>query len=478
MDNRLVVLAEEPGLSVYPSPDYEFSPSEAYPEYKGPVSRAPNPVYALLRRLFLESGLDLGNYGAADWNPLGGLIPPGQRVLVKPNLVFHESRTGSSMDSLVTHASLIRAVLDYVLLARPSRVVAADAPIQGCDFERLLQATGLERVASHYSRHGRPVEWMDLRSMTLRQGRRPHALRSIEHYIQFDLKQESLLDPVSLAYDRFRVAMYNPGSMRSSHRPGIHRYLIAREAIDTDVIISLPKLKTHKKAGLTGALKNLVGTSGYKDSLPHHRRGGSARGGDCYRGESWPKNLADHLQDSGSRRDGLIASLADTGAAACVRLAGIFGSDSTFEGSWSGNDTVWRMCLDLNRILVYGRPDGTLSDVPQRTLLSVTDAIIAGEGDGPLNPTAKPLGLLSLGLNPAAVDYVHAYLMGLNWMRIPIVREAFGHFSHPLVDFAPQAVLVRRDGRTLAQPWPGSMVSAFLPPRGWQGQCELGQGVV
>lgn len=267
--------------------------------------------------------------------------------------------------------------------------------------------------------------------------------------------------------------MYDPRSMKSSHGPGTHRYRMAREAIEADVIVNLPKLKTHRRAGLTCALKNSVGTIGYKDSLPHHRKGGSARGGDCYRGESWLKNLAEDLLDFGVRRTGLIPLLADSGAAACVRLARIVGSDATFEGSWNGNDTTWRMCLDLNRILVYGRPDGTLSEVPQRTLVSITDAIIAGEGEGPLNSTAKALGLLSLGLNPAAAEYVHAYLMGLDWMRIPIVREAFGHFSHPLVDFAPEAVLLRINGTTLKQPWPRSMVSAFQPPSGWRGQCEL-----
>ena len=28
-------------------------------------------------------------------------------------------------------------------------------------------------------------------------------------------------------------------------------------------------------------------------------------------------------------------------------------------GNWSGNDTCWRMALDLNRALLYGNPDGT-----------------------------------------------------------------------------------------------------------------------
>jgi hypothetical protein len=29
-------------------------------------------------------------------------------------------------------------------------------------------------------------------------------------------------------------------------------------------------------------------------------------------------------------------------------------------GNWHGNDTIWRMILDLNKILLYGNPDGTM----------------------------------------------------------------------------------------------------------------------
>jgi hypothetical protein len=231
----------------------------------------------------------------------------------------------------------------------------------------------------------------------------------------------------------------------------------------------------HKRAGLTGALKITVGTSGHKELLPHHRMGGSARSGDCYRGHSYFKDLAERIQYSGNRiPTGRATRLLAFKAQTCIRLARLFGSDATFDGSWSGNDTIWRTCLDLNRILLYGKPDGTLSDVPQRTLLYVTDAIIAGEGEGPLAPTPKPLGLLSLGLNPAAVDYVHAFLMGLDWRRIPIVRGAFGDFAHPLVDFTPEQVHLTLNGKAVEQPWPAGMMTRFLPPSGWRGQCELG----
>ena len=48
--------------------------------------------------------------------------------------------------------------------------------------------------------------------------------------------------------------MYNPELLGENHSAGRHRYLIAREIIEADLVINLPKLKTHKKSGVTGAL--------------------------------------------------------------------------------------------------------------------------------------------------------------------------------------------------------------------------------
>jgi hypothetical protein len=36
--------------------------------------------------------------------------------------------------------------------------------------------------------------------------------------------------------------------------------LIAKDVLEADIIINLPKLKMHKKAGVTNALKNFVGS--------------------------------------------------------------------------------------------------------------------------------------------------------------------------------------------------------------------------
>ena len=85
-----------------------------------------------------------------------------------------------------------------------------------------------------------------------------------------------------------------------------HQYLLCREAFDADVVISLPKLKMHSKAGLTGALKNLVGLNGNKDFLPHYRFGGSAKNGDCYEGWSLGRELSERFEDLANRRLNLL----------------------------------------------------------------------------------------------------------------------------------------------------------------------------
>jgi len=66
-------------------------------------------------------------------------------------------------------------------------------------------------------------------------------------YILYDLAQDSLLEPLSLQNKTFRVGDYDPKMTIKNHRKGIHKYFIAREVINADIIINLPKLKHIKK---------------------------------------------------------------------------------------------------------------------------------------------------------------------------------------------------------------------------------------
>jgi uncharacterized protein (DUF362 family) len=69
-------------------------------------------------------------------------------------------------------------------------------------------------------------------------------------------------------------ADYDPGPTTSHHRGGRNEYLLSETVLRADLVVNLPKLKTHKKTGVTLALKNLVGINGDKNWLPHHRDGG------------------------------------------------------------------------------------------------------------------------------------------------------------------------------------------------------------
>jgi uncharacterized protein (DUF362 family)/Pyruvate/2-oxoacid:ferredoxin oxidoreductase delta subunit len=137
--------------------------------------------------------------------PLGGIgrfVKPGQQVLIKPNLL-----AGKSPDKAVTtHPGIVRQVILLVQQAGGFAVVG-DSPGLGKS-EDVARKCGIMRV----------VEETGAR------------------YAAFE---ESV--PVNLTTGTF------------------HHLEVAREALEADVIINLPKLKTHQMMGYTGAVKNLFG---------------------------------------------------------------------------------------------------------------------------------------------------------------------------------------------------------------------------
>ncbi len=433
-------------------------------------------VAQTMRGIWRESGVD-------PENPLAQYLSPGGCAVLKPNWVMDTNLTGQGLDCLVTHATFIAMAIQWCVLALKGngRIIVGDAPIQGCDLPKLMEAAGYSALKLLYAQADVPVEWRDFRRTVLANPEgvwdRQTGVRPMEDYVLFDLGTESLLEPIVQDADRFRVTMYNPDLMRQTHAPGRHQYLISREVIEADVVINLPKLKTHKKACVTGALKNLVGINGNKDYLPHHRLGGSRTGGDCYAGGNPFKLASEHLSDAANRREGLAAYLLRQTVRGTYSLARLTGADNNLEGSWYGNDTIWRTVLDLNRIILYGRPDGTMADLPQRKVLTLTDAVVCGEGDGPLAPMPHPLGMLTLAANPVAAEYVHAHLMGFDWRKIPLIREAFGCFKYPLCNFRPEDIEVQFKGQRCCQPWPSWNQRPFVPPTGWKGHCERQEGL-
>lgn len=456
-----------------PVAGYHVQDSICYPEL--PEWALPTTSLGVFRSLLIQARLDHRNQGSSRWNPLRDLIAEGQKVVIKPNWVHHHNGSGAGIESLVTHTSLLEAIIHYIAKVHPVSLVLGDAPIQGCDFAALMAAANVPEMVGRFSNAGVSMAVKDFRRTIRASGdlNMPSCeeCRPLDDFILYDLGSSSSLEEITTSRSEFRVTMYNPESLKRTHGPGKHQYLVARDVIESDVIINVPKLKTHKKACITGALKNLVGINGHKEYLPHHRKGGSQSGGDCYPGGSYFKNLMEDLLDATNRAQTATSRwLLANAVRAGLAVGKVLNLDNDYEGSWCGNDTVWRMALDLQRIVRYGRPDGTLADSPQRTILSITDGIVAGEGEGPLSPTPVRLGIITLGTNTAAVEWVNAILMGLLPDKIPLTREAFECHRYPLAEFTPKDISVFANGTPVKT---NDLFTrhgrAFRLPKGWQG---------
>ena len=136
---------------------------------------------------------------------LGGIasfVSPGQTVLIKPNML-----AGKSPEKAVTtHPEIVRAVIELAQEAG-GRVLVGDSPGIG-KAEMVVRKCGIMQV----------------------------------------------IEETGATFTPFSESVQVPG------KEGIFQHLeIAREVLDADVIINLPKLKTHQMMGLTCGVKNMFG---------------------------------------------------------------------------------------------------------------------------------------------------------------------------------------------------------------------------
>jgi hypothetical protein len=276
-------------------------------------------------------------------------------------------------------------------------------------------------------------------------------------------------------------ADYNRSETNDAHSNGHHRYKVSRTVIAADVFINLPKLKTHKKAGLTASLKNLVGINTYKNWLPHHTEGTPAEMGDQFP-RTTVKTVTEGRALEGVRY--LLSSRTHLGRwIAPIKSAGrlVLGDtrNTIRNGSWHGNNTIWRMILDLNKVLLYCNPDGTLrQDLfdQRKPYITIVDAITSGEGNGPEAPDPKSTGMLIAGTSAVSVDAFCARLMGFDWRKIPSIHKAFEVVRYRLADFGFADINVVSSESALN----GSLLNlgftgfpTFRPHFGWKGHVEL-----
>ena len=348
-----------------------------------------------------------------------------KNILIKPNWILHNHNDYDDI-CLRTNNSIIIALLEILLPLNPQKIVIGDAPIQRCDWYKMINKTFIDEINKLSSLYKTPIEIKDFRRVTFdpKLNNPQKEKRPLSEYIIFDLGEKSYLEPISANKNNFRVTDYNPDRLAESHRKGVHKYCISKELFEADVVISMPKIKTHQKTGITCALKILVGINGDKDYLPHHRIGGKERGGDCYPGKNIFRLWSEYLLDTANRRQGKITYYFFSYTSAALWKLTKPKKEHNLSAGWYGNDTTWRMVLDLNKIAKYGKKDGTLSEKPQRVIYSLCDGIIGGQGDGPLNPAPLPLGIIAFSDDSYLMDLIVGNIFRLNIDKIPLLKEA------------------------------------------------------
>jgi len=422
-------------------PKFPYAPSSPYPEYAGTdILSSPNGVYEAVRENFHLLGFDAKHFGTPQWNPLGHLIQPGNTVFIKPNWVDHRHRFDDDLWSVITHPSVIRAVLDYVLIALQGsgHVVVGDNPHVDTHFPSLRTRCHLDELSAYY-RDTRQVDipFIDCRHWTLenldlygyKQGRiplpgDPAGTREV------DLGSDSLFRGLSDA--RFRGTYNDRKETQNFHRNGHHTYIFSKSMYDADVFISIPKLKSHAKVGATLNIKGLVGTIANKNGLIHWRIGFPSQGGDEYPEPDRKSDrvklsiqhfLMDHLPETLHLKARNFLRQSAIGRAGMALFQTESQRKRMLRGSAALNDTTWRMTCDVYNLFV--RDLAQARTTPLR-FLSVVDGIRGGDTDGPHFPCPISPGVILAGEDLLATDLAAVRLMDYNADEIQYLRYLEG----------------------------------------------------
>jgi uncharacterized protein (DUF362 family) len=417
-------------------------------------------------------------------------IQPGMGVVLKPNWVAPGplDPTGSGQ-VLTTHPDLITAVLEVVVdrLQGSGRVLICDGPQTDSSFDRLLTLYPVQAWQALCEARHIPFQILDLRedewttrrgAVVLRRKLPGDPLGSTEVNLPGDLSEFFGHRPSSKGY---YGADYNIAEVNAAHNGQDNRYRVSRSVMEADVFINLPKLKTHLKAGITASLKNLVGINTYKNFLPHYTLGGPEEGGDQF-----PRVQGMQRLEAGGGKWLKQRVLKHTALARLFSyvkplLGRVMGEEGVIRsGCWHGNDTLWRMVLDLNKVFFYADTQGRLvSDrfAKRRLYISVVDAVAAGQGDGPLRPQPCALGALFCGSDPVVLDTVCARGLGFDYRLIPTLRQAWMVRNLPLTDCRPEEIRIHTEsgihGLDELRPLIGE---AVCPARGWEVLAEKRTG--
>lgn len=405
-----------------------------YPNKNVLLDKNKNEVYSLVENLMYMYDLDRKKYGTDKWNPLGTIINEGDCVLIKPNLVMDVNPAGD-ISCLYTNPAVVVPIIDYVIKALNGngRIIVGDAPLQECNFEKLITESGYADVIEKYKSCGVDIELRDFRNTKTYVKNGMHYQQTKEHFNHGTLvhlnEDSAFAELQDDEIQNLRVTNYDSSLMNKHHYKKCHEYMIADEMLQADVVINMPKIKTHRIAGMTAAMKNLIGINANKELLPHHRLGSKEEGGDAYQYKNIVLHEANKLKDQVNKYNAYNQQdkaeiIEHEFQKKYYEGVGIT-KEKYWNGFWYGNDTIWRTIVDLNRIFLYADKDGVIREDVQRRMLIVGDMIVAGEGEGPLNPTPIYCGTLLMGENPVLFDRIASTLMGFEWQLFPTLNNKY-----------------------------------------------------
>jgi uncharacterized protein (DUF362 family) len=418
-------------------------------------------------------------------------VHPGDRVVLKPNWIKeHDERYPGphQWQHVVTHPTVIEAVTRWVAERLQGRgsITICDAPQTDSSFATLKEYCGLdpllERCRADYPTIEiklldlRPEEWHAVDGVTVTKTR-----LSGDPAGNTQVQLNTASELIGYSGDgRLYGASYDMAETNARHAGTRHEYLLCRTPMDADVFINLPKLKTHKKVGVTCALKNLVGINANKNWLPHHTEGTPDQGGDQFP-ETTAKARLEHAWMGLAKRWLKNRPLLSRFFIPIKKVGRLYFGDTQKvirSGNWHGNDTCWRMVLDLNKCLWFFDGAGGRRLSPLR-YLSIVDGIIAGEGNGPMAPDPKACGIILAGVHPVAVDCVAATVMGFDWQKMRLLRNSFRIRELNFVPFEPAEIQIISNKPA----WSGTMQEmdetfSFRPHFGWVGAIERRQSAL
>lgn len=489
----MIVLEYNKQCLSYPNRDTYYSPSVEYPEYPfKDISKVENLVYEMIRETFILAELDKEHFGKPEWNPLGEYIKEGNSVLLKPNWVENKnkySEVDEELTCLVTNPAVVRVVLDYVVIALngTGKIYLADAPMQGCDLKDMFTKAGYTELFDFYKKRGIDLHIVDLRKYLVRDKydgvfSAPEMIKDSPGSKLVNLGLKSLHSQKDAQHPLYKVEDYPIELTKSYHTEGKHEYEVNALPLSVDMIINMPKPKTHRLAGLTAACKNFVGITYEKACLPHRIDGDAERGnGDAYYKRSVFKRLMSICNERRTifSKNGkyIFSKIFDVLMKGCYVIGSITSGDQYRIGSWYGNDTIWRTAVDLNIAMMFADKNGVLRKEKQRTIIHIGDIIIGGQKEGPVGPTPKSVGIILMSDNALAFDRTVCEIMGFKESAFPIFNnekaiKAFGYDSkQQLEDMSIISNIKELDKKTLKD-FPYIEEWSFEPHPCWKGYIE------